>query len=193
MNGVSILVLVIFFGELSIIDPRSTQGLIHLTGLLLIFLAMYLLYKEKTHEGSEATFNYKEWIKWITPFIFIIGIGQALVKPLVAIYDPLLLLSLQYMGSFSTIAILSMIKKEPPVAEKQYIAGALLSGLFSSCAVALLYTSLTLINGTQALAMTAIGVPIITILIGIFIFKEKFTSRILLPFFLALVAIFLLK
>ncbi len=192
MNGVSIFFLVILFGEFTIIDPRTDKGLLHLVGLCLIFIAIYLLYHRKTHEGSETSFNYKEWAKWITPFVVIIGIGQSIVKPLVAIYDPLLLLSLQYLGSFSTMAFLCLYKKTKIIVEKKYIAGALLTGLFSSVGVAVMYTSLLYASGTQIFAIAAIGVPVITLLAAVFIFKERFTRRMVLPFLLALVSILLL-
>lgn len=193
MNGVSIFFLVLLFGEFTIIDPRSHAGLLHLLGLCLIGIAMYILYHEKTHEGSEASFNYKEWVKWITPFVVIIGIGQAIVKPLVSRYDPLLLLSLQYFGSFSTMLFLCLYKKTQVIVEKKYIAGALSTGIFSSIAVAFMYTSLTFASGTQIFAIAAIGVPIITLWAAVFIFKERFTKRMIFPFVLALVSIFLLR
>ena len=192
MNGVSIFFLVLLFGEFTIIDPRTHKGLLHLVGLCLIFIAIYLLYHKKTHEGSEASFNYKEWVKWITPFVVIIGIGQAIVKPLVFHYDPLLLLSLQYLGSFLTMIFLCLYQKAGIIVKKKYILGGLSTGIFSSIGVAVMYTSLVYASGTQIFAIAAIGVPVITIPAAVFIFKERFTKRMIFPFILAMVSIFLL-
>lgn len=192
MNGVSIFFLVLLFGEFTIIDPRTHAGLLHLLGLCLIGIAMYILYHEKTHQGSEASFNYKEWVKWITPFVLILGPGQAIIKPLVARYDPLLLLSLQYFGSFLTMIFLCLYQKAGIIVKKRYILGGLSTGIFSSIAVSCLYTSLKFASGTQIFGLVAIGAPIITILGAVLFFKERFTKRMIFPFILAIVSIFLL-
>ena len=191
-TGLSVLLLVLFVGEFYIIDPRSTQGLQNFIGLVLVGIAAYLLYHKHTHLGSESTFRHHVWIRWISIFVIIMGVAHPIAKYMLNTYDPLLLLSLQYIGSFLTIAILPFRMGSPTKIPGRSIAGTLLLGFFTSIAVASLYGALALTSGTQVLAIRSIAVPFLTVLIGVSKFNERFTNRMYLPFILAIIAVYLL-
>jgi len=192
-NGLSILIVVLFFGEYILLDPTTSQGIQNIAGLTCIALAVILLYSKKTHANSESSFNYALWIPAITTFVIVTGAVNAFTKPLVGIYDPLQLLTLQYIGSFSTITILMILQKKTPFIGRKNIAGTLVTGFFTSTAVAAMFTALTLTSGTQFFAIKSIGIPALTILIGVFFFKETFNKRMWAPFICAVIGILLLS
>jgi len=132
-------------------------------------------------------------IHWITLNILIMGFAKFVVKYAVNGNEPLLVLRLQYIGSFTVIALLCLITKKTIFIGWKRILGTLIIGIFISTAMASLYTALSLSSATQVFSITTVCMVVVMTLMGAIFFKEKITKRLILPFVLGILAIYLLK
>ena len=164
-----------------------------LIGVACIILSIILFYYKKTHKGSEKAFDYKIGRTWMTLYIAIMGFAKFIVKYAVDSNDPLLVLRLQYIGSFFVIALLCLFTKKTIRIGWKNILGSLIIGVFISTSLALLYTALSLSSATQVYSIAAVAVTMVITLLGVVFFKEKITKRMILPFVLGVLSIYLLK
>ncbi len=190
---IPIFLAILFLGEHQILSTSTPGGIKKIIGLILAITATLLFYQKNTHRGSEKSFNYLKWIKWITIAIVVQGFAKFIVKFAVDHNEPLQVLQLQYIGSFITITLLALFSKKNLTIGWKNSIGSLGIGILISTSLAALYTALSLSTATQVFSLVSIGTLVVISSIGIFVFKEKFTKKMILPFILALIAIYLLK
>ena len=190
---IPIILAILFLGEYKILFISDTEGIKKIAGLILAAIALYFFYQKKSHKGSEKSFNFKIWIKWITIHVLIIGLASFIVKFAVNLHEPLSILRLQYIGSFLLIIILAFYSKTNIKIGWKNIAGSMLIGIFISTSLAMLYTALSIASATQVFSISTISTTLALTILGVLFFKEKLTRKMFLPFIISIVAIYLLK
>ncbi|MCK5332465.1 EamA family transporter [Candidatus Parcubacteria bacterium] len=190
---IPIILSILFLSEYKIFYIEGLEGIKKVTGLTLTAVALYFFYKKKSHHGSEESFNFKIWIKWISIHVLIIGLASFIVKYAVNLHEPLSILRLQYLGSFIFIILICLYSKTNLRIGWKNIVGSMFIGFFISSSLAMLYTSLSIASATQVFSISTISTTVALTIIGILFFKEKLTKKMLLPFIISIVAIYLLK
>jgi len=192
-NIIAIGLAVVFLGEFQILSFTTTDGIMRSAGLALTALTVYLLYSKKTHKSAEKSFNFNIWAKWLAIAVLVLGVAKFIVKYAVDLHQPLLVLRLQYIGSFLVIAALMFYtKKSFNIGWKNAII-CFIIGIFVSSGLASLYTSLSLSSATQVFPIATVARIMFVTLIGVFVFNEKFTKKLYLPFGLGIIAIYFLS
>jgi drug/metabolite transporter (DMT)-like permease len=190
---IAIILAIIFLGEYKLLSFDSWGGIKILVGIALTIVALIFFYQKNNHQGSEESFDYKIWIKWISVYILVVGFARFIVKYAVNFNEPLLVAEFQYIGSFIIILILCITTHKNLRIGWKNMWGSLLIGVVRSSAMAAIYTALSMSTATQVFSIAPVASTIIVVLLGVFAFKEKITKRMILPFILGLIAIYLLK
>lgn len=192
-NFLAILLAILFLGEWHLLSLAHIDGVKRIIGLICSLVAVMLLYNKKVHTGSEKTFNFKIWIKWISAVIIIQGLAKFIATFAVNLNEPLQVLQLQYIGSLLAITFLCWYTDKKLSVGTKNVLGALAIGVLISSSLATLYSALATSSATQVFAITSLLTVITATAIGMLFFKEKITKKLILPYLIMFIAIYLLK
>jgi uncharacterized membrane protein len=120
------------------------------------------------------------------------GVLVFTIKPLSAVYNPLLLLFMQYFGGLIGVIIYVKAKKFNLKINKKELILALISGFLVSTGLSFYYLAIKLAPVSIISPLQSIGIMLMQGILGFLVLKERITKKILLGFLCAILCIIFL-
>lgn len=168
---ITILLAVIFLGELALLNPFTLKGRKILIGLILAGISIWLI-KWKIKRGKKEGTD-KDWFRWISIAVLVMGFAVFLAKHFVAKTNPLEGLFFQYLSSFGAIAVFTFKEKKKVILERRQILLCLLVGIFFSTSLATFYLALSKAPITLVMPTWVASQLLLIVGVGLIVFKEK--------------------
>ncbi len=182
-NAVTIIVGLIFLSE--------TVSLIQTIGILIILLSIYFFQKK----DGKMTFNTEAL--WFSLGIIVFSTAQKFIQKLGATHGSVeQFMAYQYLGAALFGFVLTTIFDRKNLWElltpKKYLRGAFLISVFSVMAGYVILKALTLAPLSKVYAIQPIY-TLVTALLGVWLFKEKLTTRKVLLVLVSILGVVLLR
>ncbi|MDD4352849.1 MAG: EamA family transporter [Candidatus Nanoarchaeia archaeon] len=117
------------------------------------------------------------WFFYAVSAMILQGILVFTIKPLSSIFNPLLLLFMQYFGGLISVIIYVKIKKFKLKINKKELLLALLSGFLVSTGLSFYYLAIKLAPISIVSPLQSIGIMMMQAFLGFFALKEKISKK----------------
>ncbi len=142
-------------------------------GIMLCFVAIFLFVKF-SRKAENQNKNVKKWLLWVIGMVVIFGIATFLMKVFSSEIPRQQFLIYWYIGAFlGSIPLLFLEKQNPFKFPGKLIFLVPLASLFILGNLATTYWAFELTLASRVIPFRSIGITLIPVLIGWFIFKER--------------------
>lgn len=117
-----------------------------------------------------------EWFIYAILAMLLQGTLVFSIKPLTAIFNPLLLLFMQYLGALICTAIYALLRKIKLKITKKELALALVSGFLVSTGLSFYYSAVKLAPVSIVSPIQSVGIMLMHTVLGFFLLKEKISK-----------------
>jgi uncharacterized membrane protein len=121
-----------------------------------------------------------EWFFYAVSAMILQGILVFAIKPLTAIFNPLLLLFMQYFGGLISVIVYAKVKKFNLKINKKELILALLSGFLVSTGLSFYYLAIKLAPVSIVSPLQSVGVMLMQVMLGFGFLKERMTKKAVL-------------
>lgn len=134
-----------------------------------------------------------EWFFYALTAMFLQGLLILSIKPLSSIFNPLLLLFMQYFGGLISVVIYVLVKKFKLRITRHELMLALVSGFLVSTGISFYYTAIKLAPVSIVSPLQSIGILLMQGILGFTVLKERLTKRVIIGLSCAVACIILLS
>jgi len=114
------------------------------------------------------------------------------IKPLTGIFNPVLLLFMQYLGGLISVVIYVLVKKFNLSIKKRELKLSLVSGFLVSTGLTFYYMAIKLLPISIASPVQSVGIILMQSFFGFVFLKEKLTKKVVMGIVCSILCIILL-
>jgi len=118
-----------------------------------------------------------DWFFYAFIAMILQGVLVFAIKPLSRIFNPVLLLFMQYLGGLISVSVYILARKFKLKITKRELMLALLSGFLVSTGLTFYYIAIKLLPISIASPVQSVGIMLMQVLFGFTFLKEKLTKK----------------
>ena len=118
-----------------------------------------------------------DWFTYVLMAVLLQGTLVFAIKPLTGIFNPVLLLFMQYLGGLISVVIYVLVKKFNLSIKKRELKLSLVSGFLVSTGLTFYYMAIKLLPISIASPVQSVGIMLMQVLFGFTFLKEKLTKK----------------
>jgi len=133
-----------------------------------------------------------DWFTYVLMAVLLQGTLVFAIKPLTGIFNPVLLLFMQYLGGLISVVIYVLVKKFNLSIKKRELKLSLVSGFLVSTGLTFYYMAIKLLPISIASPVQSVGIILMQSFFGFVFLKEKLTKKVVMGIVCSILCIILL-
>lgn len=166
-SHLTLLLFIIFLGEISLFDPKSLGGIINIISVILASLAIILI------QNSTSKSKGNKWFIYATTALISVGIFNFISKLLLKGIDPIHFALGQFLGGLILLPLIIKFQKTNIFKNVNFKFINIIRGSIMSIGITCGLIALKNGPGSLVIMMDGIGKMILPILFGLVVFKEN--------------------